>query len=192
MRAWINEDCAAEPFFVVYVAGALLLFLATAALGVSALVIRQGRTLGRWQGVLLIVAAFAPWLSFDRGGAALLGYAWRNSSKKLGLASAGMLLRGATGYCPAYAAMGVNHADTREALSGARGIHVRESITINAPTEDIYRFWRQLDRLPEVKGVYPLNAVLKNAERFTRLELSQFDQGASAMPRDASLPSTAS
>ena len=84
------------------------------------------------------------------GGAALLGYAWRSSSKALGMASAGMLLRGATGYCPAYAAMGINHADTKEALSGPRGIHVRESVTIDAPAEDIYRFWRQLDRLPEV------------------------------------------
>ena len=83
-------------------------------------------------------------------GAALLGYAWRNGSKGLGLASAGLLLRGATGYCPGYAAAGVNNADTKEALSGTRGIHIRESITINAPVEDIYRFWRQLDRLPEV------------------------------------------
>ena len=84
------------------------------------------------------------------GGAALLGYAWRNNSKKVALASAGMLLRGATGYCPAYAAIGVNHSDTKEALSGPRGVHVRESVTIDAPAEDIYRFWRSLDNLPEV------------------------------------------
>jgi len=83
-------------------------------------------------------------------GAALLGYAWRSSSKRLGLASAGLLLRGATGYCPAYAAMGVDHSDTKDALSGSRGVHVRESIVINASAEDLYRFWRQLDRLPEV------------------------------------------
>lgn len=83
-------------------------------------------------------------------GAALLGYAWRSSSKALGLTSAGLLLRGATGYCPAYAAMGVNNSDTKQALSGDRGVHIRESITINAPVEEIYRFWRQLDRLPEV------------------------------------------
>jgi uncharacterized membrane protein len=83
-------------------------------------------------------------------GAALLGYAWRCSSKRLGLASAGLLLRGATGYCPAYAAMGVDYADTKDALSGSRGVHVRESIVINAPAEDLYRFWRQLERLPEV------------------------------------------
>ena len=83
-------------------------------------------------------------------GAALLGYAWRSNSKGIGLAGAGLLLRGATGYCPGYDAMGVNHADTTDALSGGRGVHVRESITVGAPAEELYRFWRQLDRLPEV------------------------------------------
>lgn len=83
-------------------------------------------------------------------GAALLGYALKRNDKKLGLASAGMLLRGATGYCPAYAVLGANHADTKQALAGSRGVHVRESITINAPAQEIYRFWRHLSRLPEV------------------------------------------
>lgn len=83
-------------------------------------------------------------------GAALLGYAWKSNSKGLGAASVGLLLRGATGYCPAYRAMGINHADTKQALSGARGVHIRESITIDRPAEEIYRFWRQFDRLPEV------------------------------------------
>jgi uncharacterized membrane protein len=83
-------------------------------------------------------------------GAALLGYAWKNRSRSAGLMSAGLVLRGATGYCPAYGALGVNHADTRDALSGGRGVHVRESITVDAPAEELYRFWRQLDRLPEV------------------------------------------
>ena len=83
-------------------------------------------------------------------GAALLGYAWKNGSKSLGLVSASLLARGATGYCPGYAAIGVNHADTRQALAGGRGVHIRESVTINAPPDQVYRFWRQLDRLPEV------------------------------------------
>jgi uncharacterized membrane protein len=83
-------------------------------------------------------------------GAALLGYAWKSNSKGAGAASVGLLLRGATGYCPAYGAMGINHADTKAALSGSRGIHIRETVTINAPAEQIYRFWRQLERLPEV------------------------------------------
>ncbi len=83
-------------------------------------------------------------------GAALLGYAWRNRSRGAGLASAGLLARGATGYCPGYAALGVDHADTRPALGGDRGVHIREGVTINAPPDQVYRFWRQLDRLPEV------------------------------------------
>jgi uncharacterized membrane protein len=83
-------------------------------------------------------------------GAALLGYAWKNKSKGLGAASVGLLLRGASGYCPAYGAIGINNTDTKKALSGSRGVHIRESVIINAAPEDIYRFWRQLDRLPEV------------------------------------------
>lgn len=83
-------------------------------------------------------------------GAALMGYAWKSRSKGLGAASVGLLARGVTGFCPAYSAAGINHADTKQALSGARGVHIRESITISAPAEQIYRFWRQLDQLPEV------------------------------------------
>ena len=84
-------------------------------------------------------------------GAALLGYAWRRRSAALGLLSGGMLLRGATGFCPGYAAIGVDRAtDTKEALAGSRGIHIREAITIDAPADELYRFWRQLERLPEV------------------------------------------
>ncbi|MDQ3441865.1 MAG: DEAD/DEAH box helicase, partial [Planctomycetota bacterium] len=51
-----------------------------------------------------------------------------------------------------------------------------------APLEIAEQAKSYLDRLPEVKGVYPLNAVLKNAEPFARLELSQFEQGVTAMP----------
>lgn len=83
-------------------------------------------------------------------GAALLGYAWRQRSRGLGLTSAGLIARGATGFCPAYAALGVDHSDTTHALSGAKGVHVRESITVNASPEELYTFWRQLERLPSV------------------------------------------
>jgi uncharacterized membrane protein len=84
------------------------------------------------------------------GGAALLGFAWRNRSRGLGAVSAGLLARGATGYCPAYAAMGLNYSDTKDALSGDRGVHIRESVTVDAPADQIYRFWRRLSQLPQV------------------------------------------
>jgi uncharacterized membrane protein len=83
-------------------------------------------------------------------GAALLGYAWRRRLPGLGLASAGLVARGATGFCPGYAALGMNHADTRHALAGARGVHIRESVTVEAPPEELYTFWRRLEWLPEV------------------------------------------
>lgn len=83
-------------------------------------------------------------------GAALLGYAWRHRSRGLGLTSAGLIARGATGFCPAYSAIGVNHSVSSQALSGERGVHVRESISINASAEELYTFWRQLECLPEV------------------------------------------
>lgn len=107
-------------------------------------------------------------------GAALLGYAWKSNSKGLGAASVGLLLRGVTGYCPAYGAMGINHADTKQALSGERGVHIRESITINRPAEEIYRFWRQLDRLPEVMP--HLSTVEQLDTKRSRWTAKAFDQ----------------
>ncbi|MEA2735032.1 MAG: hypothetical protein QOE14_1483, partial [Humisphaera sp.] len=55
-------------------------------------------------------------------------------------------------------------------------------VVLWAPLEIAEQAKSYLDRLPEVKGVYPLQAILKNIEPFTRLELSQFDQGTATMP----------
>jgi transcription-repair coupling factor (superfamily II helicase) len=49
-------------------------------------------------------------------------------------------------------------------------------VAFYAPLEIAEQSKSYLDRLPEVKGIYPLSALLKLAERFTRVELSQFDQ----------------
>jgi uncharacterized membrane protein len=55
-------------------------------------------------------------------------------------------------HCDVYEALGLNTygspTDTRAALGGARGVHVLESVTINRPVEDLYRFWRNLANLP--------------------------------------------
>ena len=48
------------------------------------------------------------------------------------------------------AALGVDHSDTKHALSGAKGVHVRESITVHASPEELYTFWRRLEQLPSV------------------------------------------
>ncbi len=51
-----------------------------------------------------------------------------------------------------------------------------------APLEIAEQAKSYLDRLQDEKGIYPLKAILANTNEFTRLELSQFDQGTTAMP----------
>jgi uncharacterized membrane protein len=61
------------------------------------------------------------------------------------VASAPLLYRGLTGEWPI--ANGRSD-DTRTALAGDRGLRVRESIRLEMPLEEVFRFWRRLDNLP--------------------------------------------
>ncbi len=75
----------------------------------------------------------------------------RREQRAPALAAAGaLLLRGVSGYCPVSAALGrsTRTTDSREALGGSRGVHVREMVTIDRPVEEVYRFWRDLSNLP--------------------------------------------
>ena len=54
-------------------------------------------------------------------------------------------------------------------------------IVLWAPLEIAEQSKSYFDRLPEVKGIYPLAAVLRHTSQFARLELSQFDQGSAAV-----------
>jgi uncharacterized membrane protein len=96
-------------------------------------------------------------------GGALAAYGLRrreNRGATAAIAAAGLLLRGGTGFCPVYGALGVNTAssrglatgtrsDTRRRLGGARGVHVEESVTINRPLSELYAFWREFQNLPQ-------------------------------------------
>jgi uncharacterized membrane protein len=77
------------------------------------------------------------------------------------LGAALLLYRGATGHSHFYGALGVDrrsargtaaiadrYSDTRQRLGGPRGIHVEESVTINRPIAEVYRFWRDFENLP--------------------------------------------
>ena len=67
------EHCAYEPFWLLYVLGAMTMVLSTAALGLALLVTGA---LGRWRGLLLIAGAVGLMLGPDRGGTAVFGAAW--------------------------------------------------------------------------------------------------------------------
>lgn len=114
------------------------------------------------------VGTVERWLSMI-AGAALGAYALKHRTKTSGaaaLAGAALVYRGATGHCDVYAQFGVNTAqprtrergtgiiadrgsDTRLKLGGPRGVHVEESITINRPIAEVYRFWRDFENLPQ-------------------------------------------
>jgi uncharacterized membrane protein len=95
---------------------------------------RGGHELERWAGVALASAAVAYGLS-------------RRSLPGVAIAAAAVPLafRGLTGQWPGF----VNpYDDTRVALGGSRGIHVREAIRLEVPLDVVYQFWRRLENLP--------------------------------------------
>jgi uncharacterized membrane protein len=90
------------------------------------------------------------WLALGAGAVLLLIGASRRSTVGacLAVASAPLLYRGITGRWPD----ALNRSQpnrTRSALSGDRGVHVRESIRLEVPVGDVYRFWRRLENLPQ-------------------------------------------
>lgn len=104
------------------------------------------------------------WLSMA-AGSALAAYGLRRRDRQGGmaaLAGAMLLYRGGTGYCNVYRALGITRggngrgsaavadigSDTRAQLGGRRGVHVEESVTINRPVGEVYRFWRNVENLP--------------------------------------------
>jgi uncharacterized membrane protein len=104
------------------------------------------------------------WLSVAVGGA-LAAYALKRRTvpgSTAALAGAALLYRGATGHCDVYQALGVNRggrhgtgvladlgSDTRHQLGGSAGIHVEESVSINKPVAEVFRFWRNFENLPK-------------------------------------------
>jgi uncharacterized membrane protein len=63
------------------------------------------------------------------------------------LAAGAALTRAATGMCPMYAALEMPATSTAASLSGTRGQHIREQITIAQPIESVFAFWRTLSAI---------------------------------------------
>ena len=54
-----------------------------------------------------------------------------------------MLYRGKTGHCGLYEALGINRA-----ADGGSGMDITESVTVDRPRPEVYRYWRNLENLP--------------------------------------------
>jgi len=94
----------------------------------------QTHEIERWAGVAMATAVVAFGLS-------------RRSLPGLAMAAtaAPLAYRGFTGAWPGFAN---GAADTRVALGGHRGTHVREAIRLEVPLDVVYGFWRRLENLP--------------------------------------------
>src|SRR5215207_4934008 len=90
------------------------------------------------------------WLAIGAGALLLLAGASRRSAAGacLAISSAPLLYRGITGHWPAFSDNPARRDSTRSALAGDRGLHVRESIRLEVPIADVYRYWRRLENLP--------------------------------------------
>lgn len=81
------------------------------------------------------------------GGAALIAAGLKKGSIP-GLAvsalGGGLLWRGLTGHCGVYNAMDVSTSG-----AASKGLHVVKAVTINKPAEELYRFWRNFENLPQ-------------------------------------------
>jgi uncharacterized membrane protein len=93
------------------------------------------------------------YLALGAGALLLMAGASRRSvpGTCLALSSLPLLYRGVTGRWPRVfdgAGVQAEPDSTQVALGGARGVHVRESIRLQVPVVEVYRFWRRLDNLP--------------------------------------------
>lgn len=91
------------------------------------------------------------WFSIGAGIAmTIYGLTRRRGGWVLAGLGAWLVQRGASGHCYTYQLLGVSTAgtDTRAALGGRRGVQVEETVVINRPVEELYRFWRNLENLP--------------------------------------------
>ncbi len=68
----------------------------------------------------------------------------------MAVAATPLAYRGLVGKWPRIGNGRLAHGDTRAALAGKRGLHVRESIRLEKPLDEVYRFWRQLENLPRI------------------------------------------
>jgi uncharacterized membrane protein len=68
----------------------------------------------------------------------------------------GLIYVGLTGHCNVYDEMGIDHAHGEGVSPAAepsdyfsRGIHVEQSVTVDRPAAELFRFWRNFENLPQ-------------------------------------------
>lgn len=104
------------------------------------------------------VGAIERWISGGLAGMLLVAAVRRRDvlGAGAGAGAAVLLYRSVTGYCPAYALLGVDSAARKRSYYNASasvpygtGVRVESSIAVARPSQELYEFWRQLRTLPQ-------------------------------------------
>jgi uncharacterized membrane protein len=71
----------------------------------------------------------------------------------LGAVGGALVWRGATGHCFVYDSLGISSAHDEDdgrnvSVPYGKGVRVEKAVTINAPPEQLYAFWRNFENLP--------------------------------------------
>jgi len=64
-----------------------------------------------------------------------------------------LVYRGLSGHCTCYQALGLNTADQHgpaTSVAAGHGVKIEQAVTINAPREKLFQFWRNLENLPRI------------------------------------------
>ncbi len=95
-------------------------------------------------------ANYERWLTLATATALMTFGFSRRTPMGLGLAiaAAPLAYRGMKGEWPRFTNGAARHGDTRVALAGSRGTHVREAVRLEKPVAEVYGFWRNLENLP--------------------------------------------
>ncbi|HEX8178574.1 MAG TPA: SRPBCC family protein [Pyrinomonadaceae bacterium] len=97
------------------------------------------------------------WASAIGGGALALYGLTRGTfgGVTLALVGGGLLYRGLSGHCELYQTIGFNTASSESenpniSVRAGHGYKVEQSITINRPAAQLYRYWRNFENLPRI------------------------------------------
>jgi uncharacterized membrane protein len=120
---------------------------------------RPSNTPARRHARLINVDQQERWLSGLSGGA-LAVYGLRRggwSGWLMAFAGGSLIYRGVTGHCDVYGALGINtvaqdggERPPKASVRHGEGIKIEKSVTINQPAEQLFRFWRNFENLPQI------------------------------------------
>src|SRR5437762_2647450 len=98
----------------------------------------------------LTVSDIESWTALGAAAALVVLGLSRRSVHGLWMAAAAtpLVYRGVTGRWPEFLSRHLPADDSRAVLSGDGGMHVLESVQVERPISEVYRFWRRLENLP--------------------------------------------